>query len=118
MKLVKPSYLTDYGALSLSIGQQVEVGEWLFFNIIHIEPEIRRWELVVELDNNDYNPLPGSIKIGVQDEEGIISWSEQTFVEVPGQGQIKTRIVLPILEWEPGVLPQPRNLLLQLQDQK
>jgi len=117
VKLVKPSYLTDYGALSLSIGQQVEVGKWLFFSISHIEPEISRWELVVDLANNDYNPLSGSVKIGVQ-EDGILSWSEQTLIEVPGLGQVKTSVVLPISRWKAGELPQPRNLLLQLQDQK
>lgn len=117
VKLVKPSYQTDYGALSLSRGQPVEVGKWLVFSISHIEPEISRWELVVDLANNDYNSLSGSVKIGVQ-EDGILSWSEQTLIEVPGLGQVKTSVVLPISRWKAGELPQPRNLLLQLQDQK
>lgn len=118
VKLVEPPYLNDYGSLDLSRGQPVEVGRWLVFSTSHIEPEIRRWELVVELANNDYNPLLGSIKIGVQEAEGTISWSEQTRVEVPGQGQIETRVVLPISGWKAGVLHQPRNILLQLQAQK
>jgi len=69
-KLVKPPYLTDLDSLALSRGQPVEVGKWLVFSISHIEPEISRWELVVELANNDYNPLPGSIR-SVFRREGV-----------------------------------------------
>jgi len=117
-KLVEPPYLTDFGSLALSRGQPVEVGKWLVFSISYIEPEISRWELVVELVNNDYNPLPGSIKIGIQEIGGTIFWSEETLIEVPGQGQTETKVVLPISGWKAGELPQPRNLLLRLQDQK
>ena len=118
VKLAEPRYLTDYGKFALTKGQPVEVGRWLVFGMNRIEPKIRHWELIVEVANKDYNPLPAAAKLGVQETDGTISWSSRHLVDVPGQGLAEAKVALPITGWKDGAPFQPRSLLLQFQDRK
>jgi len=106
-----PQFLEVSGDAAVSTGQEVPVGEWLLFTLGPIEPGIGRWELPIHIQNKEYNPLEAEIEVGVQHEDGTISWRKSNADVEAVSEEVKT-IPLPIASWVDGSPPRPRALLL------
>lgn len=117
IKLGEPRYLKEYGSTAVTKGQKVQVGKWLSFTMNKIEPALRQWELLVDVENKEYNPLLAEVKVGAQHENGTISWTSSQ-VDVPAASKFLQKLPLPIPSWTDKGLPYPRALLLLYRDKK
>lgn len=118
LKFGEPQYLKEFGSSSVAKGQKVEVGEWLSFTTGQIEPELHHWELPIEVGSTEYNPLPAEVKVGVQHEDGTISWTSPHSTDVPAASKSSVELSLPIPSWVNGGPPQPGTLLLIYRDKR
>jgi WD40 repeat protein len=117
IKLGEFHYLQEHGDTAVTREQTVQVGKWLSFAIKRIDPALRQWELLLDVESKEYNPLPVEVKVGVQHENGTISWTSSQFI-VPAASKYLQKIPLPIPSWTDKGYPCPRALLLIYYDLK
>lgn len=118
IKFSKPEFLKDFGDLTVAKGQSVLVGKWLYFTMEKAIPAPHHWELLITIENREYNPLPAGLKIAVQQEDGTISLSEYKSTTVTALSKTSVALALPIPSWVKEGPPQPRALLLIYADEK
>ena len=113
IKTITPQFMKEELAdFTIIKGQSVPVGKWLSFIFKDIIPAPHHWDLLIRIENKEYNPLSGSIRVAVQLNDGTISWSGSESEDIPGLSESLLKIALPISSWLRGGPPQPRALLL------
>lgn len=112
IKTVTPQFMKELADFAITKGQSVTVGKWLSFLLKDIIPASHHWDLLIKIENKEYNPLNGSVRVAVQLNDGTISWSGSESVDIPGLSESFVQIPLPISSWSKGGPPQPRALLL------
>ena len=112
VKTVTPQFMKELADFAITKGQSVTVGKWLSFILKDIIPASHHWDLLIKIENKEYNPLNGSVRVAVQLNDGTISWSGSESEDIPGLSESLLKIPLPISSWLKGGPPQPRALLL------
>ena len=113
IKTISPLFMKELGDFAITKGQSVTVGKWLSFTLKDIIPASRHWDLLIKIENKEYNPLNGSIRVAVQLNDGTISWSKLESEDIPSLSESLLKVILPISSWLKGGPPQPRVLLLE-----
>lgn len=114
VKLGQPQFMTDFGDLAITKGQNVPLGKWLSFTMEQAIPKVPSWELPITIENKEYNPLPAGVRLGVQNRDGTISWGGSLTVDVAALSKTSVSVSLPLQETP----PQPRILMLEYIDRK
>jgi flagellar basal body P-ring protein FlgI len=96
--------MTDFGDLAITKGQSVPLGKWLSFTMEQAIPKVPSWELLITIENKEYNPLPAEVRLGVQNRDGTISWGGSLTVDVAALSKTSVSVSLPLQETP----PQPR----------
>jgi len=112
IKIVTPQFMKELADFAITKGQSVTIGKWLSFILKDIIPASKHWDLLIKIENKEYNPLNASVRVAVQLNDGTISWSRSESEDIPGLSESLLRIPLPISSWSKGGPPQPRALLL------
>ena len=118
IKFEDPQYLKEFRDASVAEGKKVQVGEWLSFTMGSIEPALGWWELVIDIENKEYNPLSALVKAGIQLGNGTLFWTNSRSVDIPSTSKSSARLSLTIPTWVSEGPPQPRVLLLLYRDMK
>ena len=113
IKTITPQFMKELADFAITKGQSVTVDKWLSFIFKDIIPASHHWDLLIRIENKEYNPLSGSIRVAVQLNDGTISWSGSESEDIPGLSESLLKIALPISSWLKGGTPQPRALLLE-----
>lgn len=113
IKTIIPQFMKELPDFTIIKGQSVTIGKWLSFIFKDIIPASHHWDLLIRIENKEYNPLSCSIRVAVQLNDGTISWSESESENIPGLSESLLEIPLPISSWLKGEPPQPRALLLE-----
>lgn len=66
IKFGEPQYLRDFGDAAVAKGEKMQVGNWLSFTMGNIESALRHWELLIDIENKEYNPLSAVVQAGIQ----------------------------------------------------
>ena len=113
IETIAPQFMKELGDFAITKGQSVTVGKWLSFTLKDIIPASRHWDLLIKIENKEYNLLNSSIRVAVQLNDGIISWSRLESEDIPSLSESLLKVTLPISSWFKGGPPQPRVLLLE-----
>lgn len=114
VKLGQPQFMTDFGDLAITKGQSVPLGKWLSFTMEQAIPKVPSWELLITIENKEYNPLPAEVRLGVQNRDGTISWGGSLTEDVAALSKTSVSVSLPLQETP----PQPKILMLEYVDRK
>jgi TolB protein len=114
IKFGVPQFTEEFSSLAIVKDQSVSLGEWFSFTMKQVIPESPSWKLPFRIDNKEYNPLPAEVRVGVQNRDGTISWSDSKSADIPAQSGTMVSVSLPLKETP----PQPRMLILEYIDQK
>lgn len=114
IKFGVPQFAAETDSLAVTKGQSISVGKWFSFTMEQVIPEKSFWQLPIKIDNKEYNPLPAEVRVGVQNRDGTISWSDSKNADIPAQSGTTVSVSLPLKETP----PQPRMLILEYIDRK
>ncbi len=97
---------------AVQAGALLSLGQWIKISLGEIESSIGGWTIQATVSNTDYAESDLSICVGIQQADGVVTWSYPREISVAAIGEQEVLIDLPI----DGLLPidaiNPVSLLL------
>lgn len=106
---------SDWLAHSADFGQEIQIGDWANYSLEEIERGVGEWDLPLRIGNSDYVELEAEIELGLQHNDGSVSWRSRS-ARVDGASEEVKRVALPTEMWVDDRPAEPRCIILRFSD--